>query len=208
MLLFFLLVFSLKIGLAQADSDELNLLCQDGNNQNISAASKPHKLILDLMKTVLNPERGSSSYDAFELYFAVSTMSRHILGRTYSNINEKQRQDFAMLFMELNVLRFQPKIKKLFLQSTGNCFNFEGEWTHNQTIILNISFSQQEESDINLSFFITNIDGVFKIYDVKIENIQFLSSKRASYRSIISESGFDELMRKLNDKLKQIKNSQ
>jgi phospholipid transport system substrate-binding protein len=53
---------------------------------------------------------------------------------------------------------------------------------------------QQDSEPIGLGFSLKRESGIWKIYDVAVDNVSTLDSYRTEFQRIIGEKGFDELM--------------
>ncbi len=59
---------------------------------------------------------------------------------------------------------------------------------------------QQGAEPIGLGFSLKRDGDAWKIYDIAVDNLSTLNSYRAQFQRIVGEKGFDELIRQIEDR--------
>ncbi|MCZ0932963.1 MAG: ABC transporter substrate-binding protein [Oligoflexia bacterium] len=198
-------VLSMPIGLVQADSRE-----SGESNSNLSIEQKaqagsvfsdPEEFVSALFKKTVDFEEDFRERDNFLIqlgnYFDFPVMARFVLGRTVKKIDTAQLKEFIALFTESQVLSLLPSLKnidslKLIRKKSGK---------KNKTLLI-FSYTGENNKPIEIGIYVKEVsEGLFKIYDVRIEGIRMLMSWRSEFQSLIRSKGFEGMMNDLRDKL-------
>lgn len=131
-------------------------------------------------------------YDAF----AVDFISRLVLGRHYRTASEEQIETYTDLFPEYIIRSFTGRLgnyndQNIEVQGTAPA------GTRDLFVRSRLVTPNSKGDPIQADWRVRNIDGEFKIVDVKIEGVSMAITKREEFSSIIAKGGFDELFEEL-----------
>ncbi len=134
--------------------------------------------------------------------FEFSAMAQRILAVNWRKASSEQRQRFTALLSELLERSYLERIEAY----TDEKVEFvkekvEGDRAQIDTLIVTRSV------DIPVTYRMLQQDGEWKVYDVVIESVSFVSNYRSSYRQIVKSQGLDGLLALMQQKLDQLKQS-
>jgi len=135
-------------------------------------------------------ELGAANFDFNE-------MSRSALGRSWRSLSTGQRQRFVPLFTSFLEDAYLDKVQ-----------NYSGEdiqitkarLTGQDYAQVSGRLVHQGSESIGLGFSLKLEGGTWKIYDIAVDNVSTLNSYRTQFQRIVSEKGFDELIRQIQDR--------
>lgn len=135
--------------------------------------------------------------------FDFNEFSRRTIGSYWASFNPEQQTRFAEAFAELLISTYLDKVN-----------GYNGE----QVVYLGERFTQQNrlaevQTTIKLSsgqvtpvaYRMVNKDGAWRIYDVLIENVGLNSNYRAQFNEILAKSTPDELIRRVEDRVQELR---
>jgi phospholipid transport system substrate-binding protein len=139
---------------------------------------------LEQLKAIIEPQ------------FDFAEMAKRSLGAQWQRRTAEEQREFVNLFRELIENSYIDSIdsyngEKVTITSQKQEQNFADV----NTKVVN---KKGEESAINYK--LMNGDNGWKIYDVVIENISLVNNYRSQFTRIISQSSYDDLMRKMRQK--------
>jgi len=150
------------------------------NNKQMAQADKRKKL----------RELGTANLDFDE-------MSRLAMGRSWRSLSADQRRRFVPAFSSF--------LEDAYLNKVQNYSGQDIQITRARLSERNYAqvsgrIVPQGSEPIGLSFSLKRDEGAWKIYDVAIDNVSTLQSYRAEFQRIMSDKGFDDLMRQIQDR--------
>ncbi len=150
------------------------------NNKQMAQADKRKKL----------RELGTANLDFNE-------MSRLAMGRSWRSLSADQRRRFVPVFSSFLEDAYLNKVQNY---SGQDIQIIRARLSERNYARVSGRIVQQGSEPIGLSFSLKRDDGVWKIYDVAIDNVSTLQSYRAEFQRIMSDKGFDDLMRRIQDR--------
>ena len=144
-----------------------------------------------------NHERRRLLRDTILPQFDFKEMSRRSLGPNWSRLTPKQQDEFVDVFKDLLEKAYLGRIES---------YNKERFIYINETIDepyaevrSKIVTSKGEEFSIN--YRLRQTGGMWKIYDVVVEDISLVNNYRSQFDRILSKTSYDELIRRMKEKL-------
>ena len=134
-------------------------------------------------------------------YFDYREMAKRSLGPVWGQLNAGQRNEFVRLFAELLEASYSDKIEK-YAQNVKIDYTSEiltGDYAEVRTMLT------WPNDRIPLNYRLLREDGVWKVYDVVIEGVSLVSNYRSQFRRIIHQSSYAELVRRLQNKVSELK---
>jgi phospholipid transport system substrate-binding protein len=144
-----------------------------------------------------NHERHRLLRDTILPQFDFKEMSRRSLGPNWRRLTPKQQDEFVDVFTDLLGKAYLGRIES---------YNKERFIYINETIDepyaevrSKIVTSKGEEFSIN--YRLRQTGGMWKIYDVVVEDISLVNNYRSQFDRILSKTSYDELIRRMKEKL-------
>jgi len=150
------------------------------NDKQMAQADKQKKL----------RELGNANLDLNE-------MSRLAMGRSWRSLSADQRRRFVPVFSSFLEDAYLNKVQNYSDQDIQITKARLSEQNYAQ---VSGRIVQQGSDPIGLGFSLKREGGAWKIYDIAVDNVSTLHSYRAEFQRIMSDKGFDELMRRIQDR--------
>ncbi|MCX7944525.1 MAG: ABC transporter substrate-binding protein [Deltaproteobacteria bacterium] len=130
-----------------------------------------------------------------------SELAKRSLGRHYKDRSKEEIEKFSSLMKELIETSYMKKITstidyKLVVKSEDD---LEGE------LIVNTEISSQD-GKVQVGFALLKRDDKWVIYDMIIDEVSTLKNYKSEFNRIIKEQGFDMVLKKMENKLSELKN--
>ncbi len=133
-------------------------------------------------------------------------VARRTLGVYWRDRTEAQREEFIEIFTELieksygetfdkQAEKYLDQVEFLYDQET-----IDGNFAQVNTRI----FVPSQNKYFSINYRLHQVDGQWLIYDVVVENISMVRNFRTQFYRIIGKSSYEELVRKLQAKLRQM----
>jgi phospholipid transport system substrate-binding protein len=147
-----------------------------------------------------------------EQYWDTTDMARSALGYHWKALDDEQRQQFTKLFSDL--------IESIYLSRS----NFSKAQKYTDTVSIDYIKEIPEgdeyskittavtlkpgDKPIRVDYRTHWADGKWMVYDIIVEDISLTGNYRNQFNRVINSQGYPELVRLLQNKLQQIKDSQ
>jgi phospholipid transport system substrate-binding protein len=125
-------------------------------------------------------------------------MGKRTLARNWNNMNTAQRQEFVKLFRQVLEKAYIDKI----LAYTDEKIVFEREIMVSETQAEVQTKVVTSSKEIPISYRVLLKDGVWKVYDVVIENVSLVLNYRTQFNDIMAKNTPEQLLEILRKKVK------
>ena len=125
--------------------------------------------------------------------FDFNEMAMRSLGANWRGLNAEQRKDFVTTFTALLEKTYADQIDLYNGQQvvyTGEAI--DGDYAHVDTRIID-----KNGQSYSVVYRLLKTPGGWKIYDVVAENISVVNNYRSQFNRVISQSSFEELLRRM-----------
>ncbi len=126
-------------------------------------------------------------------------MSRRTLARNWNSMNAAQRQEFVQLFRQVLEKAYIDKI--LSYTKEKIVFDRESTLAENQVEVQTRVVTASKEIPISYRMILKN--GVWKVYDVVIENVSLILNYRTQFNEILAKNSPEQLLVTLRQKVKE-----
>jgi len=126
-------------------------------------------------------------------------LSRRTLARNWNSLNAAQRQEFVQLFREVLEKAYIDKI--LSYTNEKIVFDRESKLAENQVEVQTRIVTASKEIPISYRMILKN--GVWKVYDVVIENVSLILNYRTQFNEILAKNPPEQLLVTLRQKVKE-----
>jgi phospholipid transport system substrate-binding protein len=139
--------------------------------------------------------------EAVDRHFDYREMAKRSLGAAWRNLGGAQREEFVRLFAELLEASYSDKIEKyagnVKIDYLGD--STEEDYSEVRTVVV------RANDRIPFNYRLLNEDGTWMVYDVVIEGVSLVSNYRSQFSRIIHESSYGELVRRLRNKVRELR---
>jgi phospholipid transport system substrate-binding protein len=132
--------------------------------------------------------------------FDFRIMSQSVLGVNWRRATETQKRRFIDLFSELLKSTYVSKIE----QYTNERVDYGEERIEDDRALVETMLVTQS-TEIPIIYRMIRKDGVWKVYDVVIENVSLVRNYRSTYDEIARKEGIDRLLQRMEEKLAELK---
>jgi len=134
--------------------------------------------------------------------FDFRAMSQRTLATNWKKASREQQQEFVQLFSQLIENTYIGRVEAY----TDEKVDYPGEKVKGKkAVVETLILTASADIPINYKVY-QKKNGEWWVYDVIIEGISLISNYRSSYQEIVKKEGFDGLIAKMKDKIKELAN--
>jgi phospholipid transport system substrate-binding protein len=138
--------------------------------------------------------------EVIEKRFDFRAMSQRTLATNWKKASDAEKQKFTELFGELIQNSYVSKIESY----TNETVEYPGEKQKGRKAVVDtLIITSSAEIPVNYKVYLK--DGSWQVYDVIIEGVSLISNYRSSYQEIVKRDGFDGLLAKMEEKIRELK---
>jgi phospholipid transport system substrate-binding protein len=132
--------------------------------------------------------------------FDFRAMSQRTLATNWKKASKEQQQEFVQLFSQLIENTYIGRVEAY----TDEKVDFPGEKVKGKkAVVETLILTATADIPINYKVY-QKKNGEWWVYDVIIEGISLISNYRSSYQEIVKKEGFDGLIAKMKNKIKEL----
>jgi phospholipid transport system substrate-binding protein len=135
----------------------------------------------------------------YEQMFDEVELARRVLGGNWNKLNPAQQKEFIQLYRQILKKAYLDKI--LSYTNEKIVFSKEDMLSNNQAEVQTKVITSSKETPIFYRVILK--DGVWKVYDVVVENVSLVQNYRSQFNSILSKNTPDQLLEILRKKVKE-----
>jgi phospholipid transport system substrate-binding protein len=152
-------------------------------------------------KTLQTPElKGKKEQmimDAVDGAFDWEEFSKRSLAKNWSKRTESEKKEFISLFKELIKRTYMEKSG----QYSGGKVEFLDEKIDGEYGVVKSQLVSSAGTQTPVDYRLMKKDGAWWVYDVYIEGVSLVSNYRSQFNDILIKSSFDELLKRLKEKI-------
>jgi len=135
--------------------------------------------------------------------FNFPEMARRSLGYHWRRLSPVERQEFVTLFTNLLERSYAGKIDLY----DGEIVIFTGEAVEDNYARVDTKIISKRGEEYSIDYKLLRTNGDWRIYDVVVEHISLVNNYRSQFNRVISNSSYENLIKKINQKLKELEGS-
>ncbi len=134
------------------------------------------------------------SNEEIEKNLAIAQLSRWLMGPHWDTLGQEKQADFINLLTRLLRELAYPRASE-FLADT----QFEYGDTHQQgsEALTEVSVVNPDEGRVTIGFRLNQSEGVWKIWDVRLDGVSMASNLRKQVQSLMSKQSYEELVKRM-----------
>jgi phospholipid transport system substrate-binding protein len=132
--------------------------------------------------------------------FDYQEMSRRSLGAPWTNLPEKDKQEFVSLFQTLLVNTYADKIESY----TGDGVQYLNERTEKEYAEVRTKVLTGK-TEIPLDYRLLNKGSAWRVYDVVVDGVSLVNNYRGQFSKILRNGSYADLVEQLRKKSEKIK---
>lgn len=126
------------------------------------------------------------------------TISRIALGKNWKPLTEEQRKAFVDRFSELGVVTYASNFSSFHDEAFKTVSEKAAE--RGQTLVKS-TLTTGDGREVQFNYVLEKKGGAWRIVNIIVDGVSDLALKRSEYEGIIAAEGFDGLMKKLDQKI-------
>ena len=140
---------------------------------------------------------------AIDQRFDYEEMARRSLGPAWRQLSPAQHHEFVHLFGELLEASYADKIEKYSGETvTYLSEHLDDDYAEVRTVLL------RKNDRIPMDYRLLKNSEDWRVYDVVIEGVSLVSNYRSQFTRIVQEQSYGELVRRLRNKVNELKSTQ
>jgi phospholipid transport system substrate-binding protein len=128
--------------------------------------------------------------------FDFEEIARRALSRHWAGRSREEQQEFIGLFTELLERSYVGKIEAY----SGERIVYTGEAVDGDYATVRSRINIKQRRETALDYRLHRTGGRWKVYDVVVDGVSFVSTYRSEFNRVIQASGYDELLDRLRKK--------
>jgi len=188
LLLFFLVLGPPLPGWAGEPTDQI----KETTHKILSILADP-----SLKSPSLTQERRSSIRRTIDERFNWEEMTRRSLARYWDPRTAEEKKEFVRLYSDLLERTYMDKIEGY----SGEKVIYGGESTDNDYAVVKVKIVTKKNTDIRVEYRLKKEGNKWLVYDISIEGVSLVNNYRTQFNSIISQSSYENLIKRLRDKV-------
>jgi phospholipid transport system substrate-binding protein len=150
----------------------------------------------ELKKPQNTEKRRTQIREVARQLFDFEELGKRALGRHYAALKPEQRKRYTELFADLLENSYITKIESY----GGEKIVYLPEQADGDSVTVRSKLVTQKGTEIPLDYRLQQTGDRFRVYDVSIEGVSLVANYRTQFNKIITQSGFDELLKKMEQK--------
>jgi phospholipid transport system substrate-binding protein len=142
-------------------------------------------------------ERRRSIRKAVDERFNWEEMARRALGRYWAQRTPEEKKEFVRLFSDLVERTYMAKVEGY----SGEKVQYEGETIDGDYAVVKVSIITQKNRNISVDYRLQKEGNEWLVYDISIEGVSLVNNYRTQFNSIILQSSYDDLVKKMKVKV-------
>jgi len=130
--------------------------------------------------------------------FSWEEFSKRALAKNWNRRTPEERKEFVSLFRQLIADTYMEKT----YQYSGESIIYQGEKIEGDHGSVTSEFKTSKGTLIPVEYRVMKKDGTWRVYDLYIEGVSLVSNYRGQFNSIITGSSYEDLVKRLKEKLK------
>jgi len=141
-------------------------------------------------------ERKKLIRQAVDERFNWEEMARRALARHWEKRSEEEKKEFVSLFGDLLERTYLSKVEGY----SGEKVRYEGESVDGNYAVVRMKIVTEKNVDIPVEYRLRKEAKDWLVYDVSIEGVSLVNNYRTQFNSIITQSSYSGLVKKLKEK--------
>jgi phospholipid transport system substrate-binding protein len=133
--------------------------------------------------------------------FDFDTMSQYTLGKYWKSASPEQQKNFIKLYSDLLEESYIGRVEAY----SNEVVNYESEKIEGDRAEV-ATRVRSGNKEIPIDYRLVQKSGEWFVYDVLVEEVSMIKNYRSSYSEIIRKDGFDKLLERMAEKIKELRN--
>ena len=142
-------------------------------------------------------EREKLIRQAVDERFDWEEMARRSLATHWAKRTPEERKEFVPLFSDLLERTYMKKVEDY----SGEKVLYEGETRDGDYAVVKVKIVTKKNKDISVEYRLKKEGNNWLVYDVSILGVSLVNNYRTQFNSIISQSSYENLVKKLKEKV-------
>jgi phospholipid transport system substrate-binding protein len=144
-------------------------------------------------------ERSKLILKAVDERFDWEEMARRSLARYWAQRTPEEKKEFSRLFRELLERTYMRKVEGY----SGEKVHYTGEVIDGDYASVNVKIVTKKGEDISVEYRLMKEKEDWFVYDISIEGVSLVNNYRTQFNSIITQSSYENLIKRLRQKVAQ-----
>ena len=157
--------------------------------------------IRQIKKNLSGQEKADNQKHAHSalVWLNVAEISKKALGKHWAKRSDSEQKRFQALLGELFLHVAFPSSAKFFAELE---LMYGKTTEEKQRTVVPLTVVHEKEGEVDINFRLTRTAGNWQVVDVILDGVSMRNNLRSKFYKVITKKGFDELMRKMEKKLK------
>jgi phospholipid transport system substrate-binding protein len=144
-------------------------------------------------------ERRAQLKEAISARFDFTEMAKRSLGPEWRRRTPQEQSEFVTLFTELLEAVYLSRIENYSEEKVS----YLRETQEQNFAAVGTKIVTKQGEEVSVVYRLHQVGEEWKVYDVVIENVSVVNNYRSQFTRVLSSSGFEELLRRLRERVAQ-----
>lgn len=144
-------------------------------------------------------QRRSEILTVVDEFFNFDEMAKRALGRPWKDQPPEKRAEFVRLFKQLLFTAYINRVENC--TGVDEQIHYDAERIDGEYAVVKTHVAFQGNQNVQIDYRLHQEGSQWKVYDVVVEGISFVSNYRSQFASILANESFDTLLRKMREKV-------
>ncbi len=146
-------------------------------------------------------QRRAAIRQVTEEIFDFNEMARRALAQHWRSLTDEQRKEFARLFSDLVEQSYMSKIELY----SGEPIRYPGAKVEGDLATVSTQIITKNGTEVPIDYRMLKRGSRWYVYDVNIEGVSLVNNYRPQFDAIMRSSSFDGLVKKLKDRIEELR---
>ena len=146
-------------------------------------------------------QRRAAIRQVTEEIFDFNEMARRALGQHWRQLTDQQRKEFVRLFTDLVEQSYMSKIELY----SGEPIRYPGAKVEGDLAAVSTQIITKNGTEVPIDYRMLKRGDRWYVYDVNIEGVSLVNNYRPQFDTIMRSSSFDGLVKKLKDRIEELR---
>ncbi len=136
--------------------------------------------------------------EEIEKNLAIAQLARWLMGPHWDTIGQEKQTNFTGLLVRLLRALAYPRASEFFAEIQ---FEYGDTQLSGNEALVEVSVVNPDEGRVGIGFRLNQSDGVWKIWDVRLDGVSMASNLRKQVQSLMSKQSYEELVKRMQQKI-------
>ena len=136
--------------------------------------------------------------EEIEKNLAIAQLARWLMGPHWDTLGQEKQEDFIGLLVRLLRELAYPRASEFLAEIQ---FEYGDTQLSGNEALVEVSVVNPDEGRVDIGFRLNQSDGVWKIWDVRLDGVSMAGNLRKQVQALMSKQSYEELVKRMQQKI-------